>query len=162
MNICSLTTLTLLLALNSMAFAEVYRCQTPEGGVVFSDKPLNLSEDCQRIKQEHSPDIYSNRPTQSRTPAPGKAKASKQKPSDKPVVKTQLELWTSRSETLVDDYNAAVKKRFHESFVLDKQKALLEINRIKEKKIALLEELEVSSLPGKDRQEIQDILREIP
>ena len=76
--------------------------------------------------------------------------------------KPDLDSWTSRASTLVGNYNEAVKKRFHESRVLDKQKALREINKTKEEKHLLLEELTNSSLNREQRKKVRQILDEIP
>ena len=111
------------------ADAEMYRCQTSEGKVVFTDKPLNLSNDCKQIKEDSSKGTYSGPPTSNRSSSPSKTNSPKKKPSKKSSEKPDLDSWTSRASTLVGNYNEAVKKRFHESRVLDKQKALREINK---------------------------------
>ena len=162
MNIYTLMSVVLLLMLQTTANAEVYRCQTSEGEVVFTDKPLNLSNDCKQVKEDSSKGAYSGPPTQNRRATPSKANSPKKKPPKESPEEPDPDSWTSRASTLVGNYNDAVKKRFHESRVLDKQKAIREINKTKEERYSLLEELADSSLSHKQREKVRKILDEIP
>ncbi len=162
MRIYTFMSVILLLMFQTTADAEMYRCQTSEDGIVFTDKPLNLSNDCKLIKGDSSKGAYSGPPTHNKSPSPSKASSAKKKPSKESSERPDPDSWASRASTLVSDYNNAVKKRFHESRVLDKQKALREINKIKEEKVLLLEELTNSSLNRKQREKVRQILDEIP
>lgn len=150
------------LLLQATAAAEIYRCQISGGDVVFTDKRLNLSDDCVLVKEELPPDITSNWSSQTGDTPSAEDGLPNPEASDKTAGKAGFELWVSRASTLVNDYQAAVKNRFHETRVLDKQKAMVEITRIKLEKETLLKELKESSLNRKEREEIQNILAEIP
>jgi ribosome-binding protein aMBF1 (putative translation factor) len=141
------------------AAAEMYRCQTSDGRVTFTDTPINLSDDCKQIKETPS---NSNQPVQNRRTAPRPVNTTQQQPADKPAEQSDLESWTSRASTLVDDYHNAVKRRYRESRMLDKRKATRDVAKTKEDKRVLLEELKNSTLNRKQREEIRKILNEIP
>lgn len=158
----TLIILVLLLMFQTTATAEMYRCQTSEGRITFTDTPLNLSSDCQRINEEPPQEAYSSPPTQSSSSSPRPANTPAQQPADRPVEKADLDSWTSRASTLVDDYHAAVKKRYRQSLMLEKRKALQEIGKIKEEKHSLLEEVKNSTLNRQQREEVRKILNDIP
>jgi hypothetical protein len=162
MRIGALASVLLLLILQTSAAAEIYRCQTSDGRVVLTDKPLNLSDDCEQIKEDTSKGAYSGRPEEKRTRPPGKARTSKQATPDQSEQKSDPAAWESRAYALVASYKDAVKRRFHESNIFDKQQAIRDVEAIKQEKGSFLEELERSSIPQQKRKEVEKILGEIP
>ena len=54
-----LITFILLLAIQSTAGAEVYRCELADGSVIYGDKPVNLSDACQPMAEDAATEYLS-------------------------------------------------------------------------------------------------------
>ncbi len=54
-----LITFILLLAIQSTAGAEVYRCELADGSVIYGDKPVNLSDACQPMAEDSATEYLS-------------------------------------------------------------------------------------------------------
>lgn len=161
MKIHLMMTVICVLATQTTLSAEMYRCEMPDGRVLFGDKPVNLSDACQPV-EEASPGEYVTRtPTAGRQPAAG-APLIIQAPRDREPAEMGPDAWEARAAALVDAYKKARKKRSYESYLVNKRKALAEMARLREEKALLMQDMANSPLNARQRERVRTLLDGIP
>lgn len=158
----SLISFILLLAIQTTAGAAMYRCELSDGSVIYGDKPVNLSDECQPVTEGSAKEYLSVQQPAPRNPAPNRPVATDLKAEREAVTGATPDSWLARATTLVDDYNDALKRRRGESYLVNKRKAMKDMASINAEKEAMLAELPDSPLSKQERDEIRGILAEIP
>jgi len=152
----------LLLAIRATAGGEMYRCELADGSVIYGDKRVNLSDECQPITEDSAKEYLSvQQPAPSRS-APAQAVATDQEAERDAATGTSPDSWVVRATTLVENYNDARKRRIRESYLVNKRKAIQDMASINAEKNAMLAELPDSPLSKQEQNEIRGILAEIP
>lgn len=152
----------LLLTVQSTATAKVYRCELADGSVIYGDKPVNLSDACQPMTEDSAQEYLSVQQGTPRMSTPDQSIAADLEAERDAATGTPPESWVERAAALVEDYNDALKRRRRESYLADKRKAMQDMTMIHAEKKELLNELQNSSLSKQDRDDVQEILAEIP
>lgn len=152
----------LLLAIGATASAEMYRCELSDGSVIYGDKRVNLSDECQPVTEDSAREYLSIQPPAPRRSAPEQPVATDLEAEREAATGTPPDSWVARATTLVDDFNDALKRRRRESYLVNKRKAMQDMARINQEKKAMLTEVQASSLSEQERREIRGILAEIP
>ena len=158
----TLLSFILLLAIQTMAGAEMYRCELADGSVIYGDRRVNLSDDCQPVTADSAKDYLSvqqDTPGGSTTDQPVVADPPDQREA---VTAIPQDPWAARATALVENYNDAMKRRIRESYLVNKRKAMREMASLNAEKKAILAELQESSLSQVEREKIRGILAEIP
>jgi hypothetical protein len=158
----SLVSFILLLAIQTMAGAEMYRCELADGSVIYGDRRVNLSDDCQPVTADSAKgylSVQQEPPDRSATDQPVVAKPADQREVENAIPQ---DLWAARATALVENYNDARKRRIRESYLVNKRKAMREMVSLNAEKKAMLAELQESSLSQEEREKIRGILAEIP
>lgn len=158
----SLVSFILLLAIPATVGAEMYRCELSDGSVIYGDKRVNLSDDCQPVTGDSPKEYLSIQQPTPRKPAPNKPVGIKPAPASETTTDASVDSWTTRATKLVENYNDARKRRTRESYMVNKQKAMRDMKSIQTEKKEMLAELHNSSLSKQKREEIKEILAEIP
>lgn len=158
----TLVSFTLLLAIQTTAGAEMYRCELADGSVIYGDRRVNLSDQCQPVTAGSTKEYLSieqDTPGRSTIGQPVVAE-----PTDREETATApaQASWTARATALVENYNNARTRRIRESFMVDKLKAMQEMASLNAEKKAMLTELQGSSLNQQERERVRRILAEIP
>ena len=156
-----LITFILLLAIQSTAGAEVYRCELADGSVIYGDKPVNLSDACQPMAEDSATEYLSIQQGTPRKSIPEQATAADLE-VEREATGAPPESWVERATALVDDYNDARTRRRRESYLANKRKAMKDMAMINAEKQEMLTELQNSSLSKQDRDDIKKILAQIP
>ena len=166
-----------LLILSASAHAGIYRCTLQDGSVVYGDKPVYLSDDyCQEVVEKEPQNPYRTQPGQrsGNRPATQEVKGASSTTADEQVAArkiletaqdssaTPFETIENQAKDMVDNFKTARTKRYRESYLKDKQKAMREITALKKEKTLLLKDLPASGLSATQQEEIRKILAEIP
>jgi len=162
MNKRSLISFILLLAIPVTVGADMYRCELSDGSVIYGDKRVNLSDECQSVTEDSAKEYLSIQQPAPRSPAQDQPVATDLEAERATVTGATPDSWQARAITLVDDYNDALKRRRRESYLVDKRKAMKDMASVNAKKNAMLAELPDSPLSKQERDEIRGILAEIP
>ena len=152
----------LLLTIGATAGADMYRCELADGSVIYGDKRVNLSDECQPVTEDSAKEYLSVEQPAPRRSAPEQPVAKDLEAEREAVTGVPPDLWQARATTLVDDYNDALKRRRSESYLVNKRKAMQDMASINAEKNAMLAELPDSPLSEQERDEIRGILAEIP
>jgi len=152
----------LLLAIRATAGAEMYRCELSDGSIIYGDKRVNLSDECQPVTGDSAKEYLSIEQPAPRSSAPEQPVATDLEAEREVVTGAPPDSWQARATTLVDDYNDALKRRRRESYLVNKRKAMKDMASINAEKNAMLDELPDSLLSKQERDEIRGILAEIP
>lgn len=161
MKILLMMTVLCVLAAPATLNADMYRCEMPDGRIIFGDKPVNLSEACQPVREASTGGNGSSLPKAGSRPA-AEAALINRTPGDEKPVEVDPDTWAARATTLVDAYKEARKKRMSESYLVNKRKALAEMAQLREEKALLLEDMANSTLNRRQRERVRVILNEIP
>ena len=148
----------LLLAIQSTASAEVYRCVLADGRVIYGDKPVNLSDACQPMTEDSAAEYLSVQQDTPRRSPPDQAIAADREAEREAATGTPPESWVERATALVNGYNDALSRRRRENFLVNKRKAMQDMALINAEKKEMLKELQNSSLSKQDRDAIRGIL----
>ena len=152
----------LLLAIRATAGAEMYRCELSDGSIIYGDKRVNLSDECQPVTGDSAKEYLSIEQPAPRSSAPEQPVATDLEAEREVVTGAPPDSWQARATTLVDDYNDALKRRRRESYLVNKRKAMQDMASINAEKNAMLAELPDSPLSKQEQDEIRGILAEIP
>ena len=152
----------LLLAIQSTASAEVYRCVLADGRVIYGDKPVNLSDACQPMTEDSAAEYLSVQQDTPRRSPPDQAIAADREAEREAATGTPPESWVERATALVNSYDDALSRRRRENFLANKRKAMKDMAIINAEKKDMLKELQNSPLSKRDRDEIRGILAGIP
>ena len=152
----------LLLAIQATAGAEMYRCELADGSVIYGDKRVNLSDECQPITEDSSKEYLSVEQPAPRRSTPDQPVATDLEAEREAATGTQPDSWVVRATTLVENYNDARKRRIRDSYLVNKRKAMQDMASINAEKNAMLAELPDSPLSKQEQDEIRGILAEIP
>lgn len=158
----TLVSFILLVVIQTTAGAEMYRCELADGSVIYGDRRVNLSDQCQPVtagSAEEYLSIKQGNPGRSAIAQPTVAE-----PTAEPVAAPAQPQasWTARATALVENYHDARKRRTRESYMVNKRKAMRDMAMINTEKKAMLAELQESSLSREEREEVRRILAEIP
>ena len=156
----TLVSFILLVAIQTTAGAEMYRCELADGSVIYGDRRVNLSDQCQPVtagSAEEYLSIKQGNPGRSAIAHPTVAE-----PTAEPAPAQPQASWTARATALVENYHDARKRRIRESYLVNKRKAMRDMAMINTEKKAMLAELQASSLSREEREEVRRILAEIP
>jgi len=139
--------------------AEVYRCRTPDGKLVMTDKQTGLPADCKPVEGPAGTGSFNIIPDNTRSDVENQPELPEQKTaSDVQDVST----WQSHADTLVQDYKAATRKRHRATLEVDRRHAVQEIEELKQQKQEMLNSLTRSGLTRDEHQAIRKTLNEIP
>jgi len=156
---CTLVSFILLVVIQTTAGAEMYRCELADGSVIYGDRRVNLSDQCQPVtagSAEEYLSIKQGNPGRSAIAQPTVAE-----PAAEPAAAPAQASWTARATALVENYHDARKRRIRESYMVNKRKAMRDMAMINTEKKAMLAELQESSLSREEREEVRRILAEI-
>ncbi len=156
----TLVSFILLVAIQTTAGAEMYRCELADGSVIYGDRRVNLSDQCQPVTAGSAEEYLSIKQG-----SPGRsaiAQPTVAEPTAEPAPAVQQASWTARATALVENYHDARKRRIRESYLVNKRKAMRDMAMINTEKKAMLAELQASSLSREEREEVRRILAEIP
>ena len=163
MKALSCCTLLLLFTFSS-SYAEIYRCKTDNGVVIFTDNALNIPKGCETedVKElprgsvtpyRPSPPIKPKTATQRQTST---TKQKKHEPSEKVFSSLKGE-----AVSLVDQFVSTRSLVYRSSMVRDKQKARRDLKEIRAQKVTMLSEVALSPLNRSQKEEIKKILSSI-
>jgi len=152
----------LLLAIQSTASAEVYRCELADGSVIYGDKPVNLSDACQPMMEDSAQEYLSVQQDTPRRATPDQSVATDMEAEREADAGMPPGAWVEWATALVDDYNDARTRRRRESYLTNKRKAMKDMAMINTEKQEMLKELQNSTLSKQERDDIKRILAEIP
>ena len=158
----TLVSFILLMAIQTMAGAEMYRCELADGSVIYGDKRVNLSDECQPVTEDSAKEYLSIQQPAPRRSAPAQAVATDQEAVRDAATGTAPDSWVVRATKLVENYNDARKRRLRESYLVNKRKAMQDMASINAEKNAMLAELPDSPLSKQEQDKIRGILAEIP
>ena len=152
----------LLLAIRATAGGEMYRCELADGSVIYGDKRVNLSDECQPVTEDSAKEYLSVQQPAPRRSTPEQPVATDLEAEREAATGTPPDSWVVRATTLVENYNDARKRRIRDSYLVNKRKAMKDMASINAEKNAMLAELPDSPLSKQERDEIRGILAEIP
>ena len=152
----------LLLAIPATAGAEMYRCELADGSVVYGDKRVNLSDECQPVTEDSAKGYLSIQQPAPQRPAPEQSVATDLEAEREVVTEAPQDSWVARATSLVENYNDARKRRIRDSYLVNKRKAMRDMAMFNAEKKAMLAGLQASSLSREEREEVRRILAEIP
>jgi len=156
----------LLLAIQATAGAEIYRCELSDGRVIYGDKRVNLSDECQPVTDDAAKDYFSIQQPAPRRSIPDQSVAADLEADleaeREAATGIPPDSWVDRATTLVENYKDARWRRIRDSYMVNKLKAMQDMARINQEKKAMLAEVQASSLNEQEREEIRGILAEIP
>lgn len=158
----TLVSLILLVAIRTTAGAEMYRCELADGSVIYGDRPVNLSDQCQPVTAGSTKGYLSIQQGISGRSTIGQPVAAEPAAEREAAPATSMASWTARATALVENYDNARKRRIRESYMVNKRKAMRDMAMINAEKKAMLAELQESSLSQEEREEVRGILAEIP
>lgn len=152
----------LLLAIQTTASADMYRCELADGRVIYGDRRVNLSDECQPVTADSANESLSiQQGTTGRAAsdrfAPAEPAGQREAAATTPQVP-----WAARATALVENYNNARTRRIRESYLVNKRKAMRDMAMINAEKQSMLVELQESTLSQEEREQIKRILAEIP
>ena len=154
----TLVSFILLVAIQTTAGAEMYRCELADGSVIYGDRRVNLSEQCQPVTAGSAEEYLSIKQGN-----PGRSAIAQPTVAEPTAAPAQPQAsWTARATALVENYHDARKRRIRESYLVNKRKAMRDMAMINTEKKAMLAELQASSLSREEREEVRRILAEIP
>jgi hypothetical protein len=159
----------LVLLIQTTLSAEMIRCRTADGTMVFTEDPSQVPDGCEPITTrgmsgglnimpaQGTPPEESNRPKimpQLADPVPTA--------TQKAAIQSDVTSWKNSAHVLVKEYNTALHRRRAESFMVDKQAAIREMEALRGQKTEMLADLDSSSLSREESRQIEAILAEIP
>ena len=154
----TLVSFILLVVIQTTASAEMYRCELADGSVIYGDRRVNLSDQCQPVTAGSAEEYLSIK--QGNPGSSAIAQPTVDEPATAPAQPQAS--WTARATALVENYHDARKRRTRESYMVNKRKAMRDMAMINTEKKAILVELQESSLSREEREEVRRILAEIP
>ena len=152
-------TLTVCSLLLTNATADVYRCRMPDGRIVMTDQEAEMPADCQPFDGPAGEGSFNV------MPATKEAVASPPAERETTGIVTEVPntpALQDQAAGLVQNYEEAVKKRYHASQAADQRRAMVEIAKLKEQKQQMLEDLTGSGLKRDDQDVIRKLLDQIP
>jgi len=152
-------TIGLLLVTLGCATAEIYRCRTAAGDLIMTDNEAALPADCDQVKETTGGGSFNTVPSVSVKKTKQPAARSERKPS---AAMKSVTLWQNDANELVKSYKDAVRRRYHESFGVDKRRAVQDIAGLKHKKQKMLDALTGSGLTRDQQSSVSAILEDIP
>jgi hypothetical protein len=158
----TLASFILLLAIQATAGAEMYRCELADGSVIYGDKRVNLSDQCQPVTADEAKEYLSVQQGTTGRPEPEPGFAAEPATEHEAATRAQLDTWVARATTLVENYDNARTRRIRESFMVNKLKAKQEMASLNAEKKVMLAELQDSSLSQQEREKVRGILAQIP
>jgi len=136
--------------------AEMYKCRTPEGKTVITDRKIVLSDDCQLIHETSEANTFTNVPETS-------GSAASESSPDMPQGGTpDSSAWQQQATALEESYQEAVRRRYHASYASEKREAIQQIEQLRAQKGQMLEDLSRSGLTPAEQDAIRSILEVIP
>ena len=154
-----LAMLVLLLIFAVPSTAELIRCRTADGTLVFTEDPTQAPKGCQPVEAPVGGSTLNIVPSQDDLPS-----VARPTDDDKTLADSAEEVarWRTEAEELVARYTDAQKRRRRASFMLDKQAAMREMTGLRAEKSALLTRLDDSNLDRTEQRQIRTILDGIP
>jgi hypothetical protein len=152
-----LVLLVLLLAVP--ATAELIRCRTADGTLLFTEDPNQVPKGCQPVEAPVGGSTLNIVPSQDDLPSAARPTDENKTLTDSAEEVTSLR---TAAEELVARYKDAQKRRRRDSFMVDKQAAMREMADLRSEKSALLTRLDDSNLYRTERRQIRTILDGIP
>lgn len=152
-------TIGLLLVTLGCATAEIYRCRTAAGDLVMTDNEAALPADCDQVKETTGGGSFNTVPSVSVKKTKRPESQSEKKPS---AAMKSVTLWKNDANELVKSYKDAVRRRYRESYGVDKRRAALEIPGLKQKKQTMIDNLPGSGLTRDQQASVSAILDDIP
>ena len=150
----------LLIAAGTFSHAAVYKCQRPDGSVVYMDDPGRADRDCRLERIETLPELnILPDPAPQLVPA---AKADGQTAS--PVaedVANSLASYQEQASRLVDQYQVTRRKMVHSVLAGEQLQARRELAEIRRQKDVLLDEIDRAALSGGEKSRLREQLAPI-
>jgi hypothetical protein len=152
-------TVALSLLVLTYASAEIFRCRTPDGVLVMTDRETELPADCQLVDEPAGKGSFNVVPsaetTDTKRPLVPFERGAATKRQD-------IAPWQKDSSALVERYNDALRRRNRESLEVDRLRATREIGQLKQQKDEMLNDIKGSGLRHEDQQAIRKTLDKIP
>jgi len=166
----------LVLAMTAPAGAEMIRCRTADGTLLFTEDPSQVPADCQPVELGGggtmnimpSPDVA---PSDLRKaegaevanePVPGAAPETTAETTAETEPVPEAVRLRADAEDMVARYQDAQQRRRRESFMTAKQAAMREMAEIQAEKAKMLGGLAASGLDSAEQKQIRSILDAIP
>ena len=156
MKIILLVTILLTTWTVNLASAEIFKCQQPDGTIVFTDN--SAAADCKLERVELPPLNIMSDTSLSRGAAPS-ASGPRPARSGEKSAKTYEE-FKSEASLLVERFTSARRRTMH-GLVVNKLKARRDLTDIRAQKTRLVDEIEKSSLRRSEKHELQERLSTI-
>ena len=159
MNKIWLLTAGALLLVFTCASAEIYRCVTPDGKQVMTDRQSQLPDNCQDIGKSTEAGSFNIIPDSKN------ADAERQPVKPAQGVESSAPMFASlqvQANELVQNYKEAVAKRYGSGLNVERRDAIKEVEGFRQQKVEMLDGLTRSGLTGNQQKKIQDVLDEIP
>lgn len=159
--ILALAALLLFMAI-SPSWADIFKCQQPDGTIIFTDDPGQASADCKMERVTDLPILGIIRDsavvsTPSATlPAPNLSKGKTAADAAK-----SFETFESEVTQLVEQASSARRRAFRSAFVADEQKARRELAELKTQASDLQGEIQKSGLRSAEKQTLSEKLATI-
>lgn len=154
-----LVLLVLLLMLAVPVTAELISCRTADGTLLFTEDPTQVPTGCQPVEVPAAGSTLNIVPSQNDPPS-----IASPNDDDTTLADSAEEMASYRTEAeeLVARYKDAQKRRIHESFMVDKQAAMQEMDDLRTEKSALLNRMADSNVNSAEQRQIRAILDDIP
>ena len=152
-------TVGLSLLLLTYASAEIFRCRTPDGKLVMTDRESELPADCQPVDKPANAGSFNVMPSASGTDTKTQPVSPEQKAATK---RPDVAPWQRDASAMVEDYNDAVRRRNRESLTVDRRRATQEVGRLHQQKVEMLNDLAGSGLKRHEQQAVRKTLDRIP
>lgn len=150
----------LLIMASTPVGADMFKCQRPDGTIMFTDDPTRSSGDCKMERVTDLPTIGTlpDRP-QSQAPPPAAQQAAPTRSNDDRT--NALDAFRSEAARLVEQFQSARHQVVYATLASDKLAARRELAAIRAQKDSLLENLKGSTLSASEQREIAGLLSAI-
>jgi hypothetical protein len=149
------TTALLILWTVSLAGADIFKCQQPDGTIVFTDKTSNA--DCKLERVEDLP-ILGVLPDAPQRPSSAPSSGAGVAPQSSENGSKSYESFESEVSALVEQYQSARSYLHRANIVKNKQAARRDLADIKAQMNSLANEIEQSSLSRGEKRGLQEKL----
>ena len=150
----------MLLFLNDLAMAEIFKCRDAEGTLVFTNDPSRFPLGCDAEPMDDLPPLNIT-PSQPSPPVkPGSSATTAERGQQKNVGRS-FDALKADAAHLVGQFESARQEVYRPGFEKNKQKARRELTVIRSRKESFLNELDRSALNRSQKQEIQKTLSKI-
>jgi len=134
-----------------MAGAETFKCQRPDGTVMYTNDPAQAPGDCVMEKVTDLPPIG----TLPEAPRPSAAPSTVARPTPP---QADFALFKSEAQRLVDDYQDTRQRVFRSSLVKDQLEAKRQLAELRAQRDGLLVAIEQATLSVAEREELAGLL----